>query len=92
MSRPRHLGIVLISIFAIVSGMNEVVVGLTGNFLGILSKPIPPSVATVVVGVFYSLAGHFMFEGRARLQLGDLARRLRSGFIATAVLLRIRGA
>lgn len=37
MSRPRHLGIVLISIFALVSGMNEVVVGLTSNFLGILS-------------------------------------------------------
>ena len=28
-----------------------------GKFLGILSKPIPPSIATVVVGVFYSLAG-----------------------------------
>jgi hypothetical protein len=56
MSRPRHLGIVLISIFAIVSGINEVVVGLTG-FLGILSKAIPPSVATVVVGAFYSVAG-----------------------------------
>jgi uncharacterized membrane protein len=57
MHRPRHLGIALVSLFAIVSGVNEVVVGVTGNFLGILSKPIPPSVATVVVGVFYSLAG-----------------------------------
>lgn len=56
-SRPRRLGIVLISIFAIVSGINEVVVGLTGNFLGILSTNIAPSLATVVVGVFYSLAG-----------------------------------
>lgn len=57
MSRPRQFGIVLISIFAIVSGINEVVVGLTGNFLGILSTNIAPSLATVVVGVFYSLAG-----------------------------------
>jgi hypothetical protein len=55
--RPRHLTIVLISIFAIASGMNEVVVGLTGNFLGILSKAIPPSSAAVVVGAFYNLAG-----------------------------------
>jgi hypothetical protein len=57
MSRPRHLGIALISIFAILCGINEVVVGLTGNFLGILAKNLAPSVATVVVGVFYSLAG-----------------------------------
>jgi hypothetical protein len=47
----------VISAFAIASGINEVVVGLTGNFLGILSKPIPPSFATVAVGAFYSLAG-----------------------------------
>ena len=60
MSKPRRLGIILISIFAIVSGINEVVVGLTGNFLGILSKNIPPSFATVIVGAFYSLAGVFL--------------------------------
>lgn len=57
MSRRRDLGVTLVSIFAIACGIGEVVVGVTGNFLGILSKPIPPSVATVVVGVFYSLAG-----------------------------------
>lgn len=60
MSKPRHLGIILVSIFAIVSGINEVVVGLSGNFLGILSKPIPPSFRTVIVGAFYSLAGLFL--------------------------------
>jgi hypothetical protein len=60
MSKPRRLGIILISIFAILSGINEVVVGLTGNFLGILSEPIPPSFATVIVGAFYSLAGSFL--------------------------------
>ena len=60
MNKPRRLGIILISIFAILSGINEVVVGLTGNFLGILSKPIPPSFATVTVGAFYSLAGLFL--------------------------------
>jgi hypothetical protein len=56
-SRPRHLGITLVSIFAIVSGINEIVVGITGNFLGILSKDLPPSFATALVGAFYSLAG-----------------------------------
>src|SRR5260370_41710925 len=62
MSKPRRLGIILISIFAILSGINEVVVGLTGNFLGILSKPIPPGFATVIVGAFYSLAGLFLLS------------------------------
>ncbi len=57
MSRRRHLGITLVSIFAIVSGINEVVVGVRGNFLDILSKDLPPSFATAVVGAFYSLAG-----------------------------------
>jgi hypothetical protein len=57
MSSPRHLGVTLASLFAIGCGINEIIVGFTGNFLGILSKPIPSSVATVVVGVFYSLAG-----------------------------------
>jgi hypothetical protein len=37
-----------------------VVVGLTGNFPGFLSKPIPPRFATVIVGAFYSLAGLFL--------------------------------
>jgi hypothetical protein len=60
MSKPRRLGIIVISIFAILSGINEVVVGLTGNFLGILSEPIPPSFATVIVRAFYSLAGLFL--------------------------------
>lgn len=57
MYKPRHLVIILISLFAIASGINETVVGFTGNFLGILSKAIPPSHATVAVGAFYSLAG-----------------------------------
>lgn len=35
-----NLGITLVSLFAIVSGVNEVVVGVTGNFIGIISKPI----------------------------------------------------
>ena len=47
----------MVSIFAIVSGINEVVVGVRGNFLDILSKDLPPSFATAVVGAFYSLAG-----------------------------------
>jgi uncharacterized membrane protein len=57
MTRTQHLAIALVSVYAIVSGVGEVVVGVTGNFLSILSKNLSPSSATVLVGMFYILAG-----------------------------------
>ncbi|MBV8806485.1 MAG: NAD(P)-binding domain-containing protein, partial [Sinobacteraceae bacterium] len=54
------VAIMLISIFAILSGINEIGIGFTGNFLGILSKPLPPSFATVVVGRLLQ-SGRFLF-------------------------------
>src|SRR5260370_42238673 len=56
-SRTRHIGITAVSIFAIVAGLGEIVVGFTGNYLGILSKDIRPSLSTAVIGAFYSLGG-----------------------------------
>jgi hypothetical protein len=56
-SRNRHLGITVVSIFAIISGLGEIVVGREGNYLGILSKDIRPSISTAIVGAFYSLGG-----------------------------------
>ena len=56
-SRTRHIGIIAVSIFAIVAGLGEIVVGFTGNYLGILSKDIRPSLSTAVIGAFYSLGG-----------------------------------
>src|SRR5262245_15174708 len=44
-------------VFAIISGLTEVVVGLTGHTFGILSKDLKPNAATAVVGAFYSLGG-----------------------------------
>jgi hypothetical protein len=40
MCKFQHLGITLISIFAILSGINEIVVGFTGNFLAVLSQNV----------------------------------------------------
>ena len=40
------------------------VVGITGNYLGILSHPMAPSIATAVVGAFYSLGGLFILTLR----------------------------
>lgn len=57
MGRTRHLGITLVAIFAVIAGLGEVVVGFTGNTLGILSKDLKPNAATAIVGAFYSLGG-----------------------------------
>ena len=64
--RGRHVGITVISIFAIISGVNEIVVGITGNYLGILSKPLKPSLATAIVGAFYSLGGLSLLTRKKR--------------------------
>jgi hypothetical protein len=57
MIRIRHLGITIVAAFAIIAGLGEIVVGFTGNYLGILSTNIAPSFSTVVIGTFYSLGG-----------------------------------
>jgi len=57
MRRTRHLGITLVAIFAVIAGLGEIVVGFTGNTLGILSKDLKANAATVIVGAFYSLGG-----------------------------------
>src|SRR5215475_512173 len=57
MTRTRHVGITLVAIFAVIAGLGEVVVGFTGNTLGILSKDLKPNGATAIVGAFYCLGG-----------------------------------
>jgi hypothetical protein len=64
MTRYRHRGIILVALYAIIAGLGEIIVGLTGNFLGILSTPLTPSGATALVGAFYSLAGIFLLTMR----------------------------
>ena len=54
-TRTRHVGMTVVSIFAIIAGLGEVVVGFKGNYLGILSKDIRPSISTALIGAFYSL-------------------------------------
>ena len=47
----------MVAIFAVIAGLGEVVVGFTGNTLGILSKDLKPNAATAIVGAFYCLGG-----------------------------------
>jgi hypothetical protein len=39
------------------AGLSEVWVGVTGNWMGLLSKPLKPSFWTALVGTFYVAAG-----------------------------------
>ena len=52
-----RVGNALVGAFAIVAGIGEIVVGLTGNYLGILAHSIPPATSTIIIGAFYSLGG-----------------------------------
>jgi hypothetical protein len=56
----REWGIVAAGVFAIVAGLGEIIVGITGNYLGILSKPLEPSAVTALVGACYMLGGVFI--------------------------------
>ena len=49
--------VLAVGLFAVIAGAGEVVVGLRGNYLGILNRSMPPSLTTVVVGAFYILGG-----------------------------------
>jgi len=60
----RDFRVLIVGAFAAVAGIGEVVVGITGNYLGILSHPMAPSIATAVVGAFYSLGGLFILTLR----------------------------
>ena len=62
----RPIGVLIVGIFALIAGLGEVVVGFTGNFLGILGHPLNPSFSTGVVGLFYSLGGLFLLITRKK--------------------------
>jgi hypothetical protein len=51
-------------VFAIVAGLGEIIVGVEGNYIGILSKPLEPSAVTALVGACYCLGGVFILTLR----------------------------
>jgi hypothetical protein len=60
----RGWGIVAAGVFATVAGLGEIIVGVTGNYLGILSKPLEPSAVTALVGACYGLGGAFILTSK----------------------------
>ena len=55
--KRMHIIVTLIAIYCLVAGLSEMYVGLAGNWLGILAKPLPHSGWTALVGSFYALGG-----------------------------------
>lgn len=82
-AHARRWGIVIAGVFAIVAGLGEIAVGVEGNYLGILSKPLEPSVAVAFVGACYSLGGVFI------LTLRKWGAALGMAFIAAEILGRV---
>jgi hypothetical protein len=83
MNRARHLGITAVAIFAIIVGIGEMIVGFTGNFLGILSTPLMPPSLTIIIGLFYILGGlSFLTMRKWGAALGMI-------FVAAALLGRV---
>jgi hypothetical protein len=56
-ANPRRTGITVVAGYCIFAGLSEVWVGATGNWMGLLSKPLKPSFRTALVGSFYVAAG-----------------------------------
>jgi hypothetical protein len=64
MRAKGRLGILVVGLLAAIAGIGEIVVGFTGNYLGILSHAIAPSMATAIIGALYSLGGLFILTMR----------------------------
>jgi len=78
-----RVGIALVGAFATIAGIGEIIVGLTGNYLGILAHSIPPATSTIIIGTFYSLGGLSI------LTMRKLGAALGIFFIACEVLGRL---
>jgi hypothetical protein len=53
----RRTGVRIAAAYCIFAGLSEVWVGITGNWMGLLSTPLKPSFWTALVGAFYVAAG-----------------------------------
>ena len=57
---PFRKKMLALGIILFIFCLGEVVVGFTGNYLGILSHSLKPSFALGIVGTFYCLSGVFL--------------------------------
>ena len=70
-AQPRRTGITIVAGYCVFAGLSEMWVGITGNWMGLLSKPLKPSFRTALVGAFYVAAGiSLLSKTRAGALLG----------------------
>lgn len=81
--RKGHIGITIVTIYCIIAGLAEIWVGITGNWMGILSTPLKPSFWTALIGIFYLLAGISLIPKK---KLGAI---LGIAFIVLEILARV---
>jgi hypothetical protein len=63
-TKPRRTGIAIVGGYCIFAGLSEIWVGITGNWMGLLSRPLKPSSRTALVGTFYVAAGISLLSKR----------------------------
>lgn len=81
--RKGRIGITIVTIYCIIAGLAEIWVGITGNWMGILSTPLKPSFWTALIGIFYLLAGISLIPKK---KLGAI---LGMAFIILEILARV---
>jgi hypothetical protein len=54
----------MVAAYCIFAGLSEVWVGISGNWMGVLSTPLKPSLRTALVGTFYVAAGISLLSKR----------------------------
>ncbi len=81
--KKKSVGITVITIYCIIAGLAEIWVGITGNWMGILSTPLQPSFWTSLIGIFY------LFAGISLIPQKKLGAILGMAFIVLEILARV---
>ena len=63
-AKPRRTGITIVGGYCIFAGLSEIWVGITGNWMRLLSQPLKPSLQTALVGTCYVAAGISLLSKR----------------------------
>jgi hypothetical protein len=63
-AKPKRTGIAIVCGYCFFAGLSEIWVGITGNWMGLLSQPLKPSFRTGLVGTFYVAAAISLLSKR----------------------------
>ena len=83
-AEPRRTGITIVGGYCIFAGLSEIWVGISGNWMRLLSQPLKPSFQTALVGTCYVAAGISLLSKRRAGALVGIA------FVLLEVLGRVQ--